>query len=252
MEDWSCDRLLKARTHVWFHPHAARRLCAAAKARRLGSPGSRGRIAPASPPLKLYLDGIFSVITGGRTNSPKAGGENLEFSIVFAASALRPYNNLSARCSRLFISLVLQLLGLYRLEVVTKKHRFFVWDTLVKPAAKLALAQKRSIQENEAAAVGFLSPLKLLKRNETLNSNPFEETDLKFGGFLSKSTESLLIPLAAQLCPGQSRMAAPFLPASCLHYWLNSYIKSRLRLEENVVFAMLPYYQSSPCWVAAV
>ena len=58
---------------------------AAAKARRLGSQAAgalTGESGKASPLLKFHLEEISSIITGGRTNNPTAGGENLELSIV--------------------------------------------------------------------------------------------------------------------------------------------------------------------------
>lgn len=132
---------------VCFHPHAARWHCSQGQAARQS--GSHRGITQASPPLNFYLEEIFSIFAGGRTNSPKAGGENLEISIVFAASSLRRDNNLSVRRSRLFIlfTLWLLLLDLYRLEAVTKKSADFVWDILVKHAARLTLAQDRQYKK---------------------------------------------------------------------------------------------------------
>lgn len=133
--DWliCLSHLLNALTHVYVcvfsspcSPLALR--CSQGQAvQQSGSGGSHGGIAQASLPLKFHLEEISSIITGGRTSSPNAGGENLELSIVFPASSLRLYNNLSVRCSRLFIlfTLWLLLLNLYRLEAHDKKN----WKT---------------------------------------------------------------------------------------------------------------------------
>lgn len=48
-------------------------------------------------PLKLNLGKISSIITGGRTSSLNARGENLELTIVFTASSSRLYNYLFVR-----------------------------------------------------------------------------------------------------------------------------------------------------------
>lgn len=72
-----------------FYPFAARRLSAAAEARRLSSSLSPGEWCR----LLLHADstsGKYSPLSvGGRTNSPTAAGENLEPSMVFAAYTLR-------------------------------------------------------------------------------------------------------------------------------------------------------------------
>lgn len=92
------NRRLEKLTNIkqCFLSGSSRRLSAAAEARPLSLGGPQ-----TSPTLRFYLGEMFSIITGGRTNSPTAAGENLEPSIVFAAYTLRQYNDpLEVGCSQ--------------------------------------------------------------------------------------------------------------------------------------------------------
>lgn len=130
-----------------------------------GGGGSRRGVARSSLVLKLNLEGISSIITGGRTSSPNTKGENLELFPPPHFACTTMYSR-DRKCSRLLILFMLWLfwLDVCWLEALTESTKLLLLCR--KYWAKVTLVQ--TAETTEQGSNRCLS-IKVIERDKALN-----------------------------------------------------------------------------------